>query len=808
MNRLHLFGIRHHGPGCARALCKSLELLEPDLLLVEGPPEGEKILDFASSPKMVPPVAMLIYPPDKPEQAVFYPFASFSPEWVAVRFSREHKIPLRFIDLPWQHRFALDDENAEKEKQLIEKLLEENREKTPPQENSETVDAANDTAQETPAQNTFEQQIIDDPLGVLSELAGFGDTESWWEHVIEQSQSTDGIFEGIMEIMAEMRTRTQAISETKNEESDFFESLRNSSRRYEPLREAWMRRCIRDALKEGFQKIAVVCGAWHIPALNVLTENEQHKALTPSAKDDAVLLKKLPKTKVAATWTPWTYSRLAFRSGYGAGVEIPGWYDHLWTSPDFAVVRWISQAARLLRDESLDASSASVIEAVRLAEALASMRDRPLPGLAEVNEAILTVLCHGDVTPLNLIRKRLDTGQRIGTVPEEIPSVPLLSAIQNEQKRLRMKVSEEIVSIDLDLRKENDRAKSRLLHRMQLLGIPWGKPDIAAVRSTGTFHEYWQLRWQVEFIVQIIEANSFGNTIESAVAAAVRAKSETVKTIPEITALIEAVMPADLPESTLDELLLRLQNDAAVSSDISGLMLALPPLVNVIRYGNVRGTSLTQVEPVFNALFQRVLVGLIPSCGSLDDDAAERRVAEIVAVQEALDLRGNAEDNADWLRIVTAISKDEALHGLLRGRCCRLLYERGVMSDDDLATQISLAITPASDAASVAQWTHGFLQGSGQVLLQFDPLWEILNVWLCSLSEEAFQELMVLLRRSFSEFSAPEIRMMGEKVKKLHLTSSRPGTRPPQSGIKQVQENLLDLQRIEKVLPLLRSIVS
>jgi hypothetical protein len=41
-----------------------------------------------------------------------------------------------------------------------------------------------------------------------------------------------------------------------------------------------------------------------------------------------------------------------------------------------------------LRAKDLDASSASVIETVRLAESLSALRDRPLPGLPEINEAV------------------------------------------------------------------------------------------------------------------------------------------------------------------------------------------------------------------------------------------------------------------------------------------------------------------------------------------------------------------------------------------------------------------------------------
>src|SRR5262249_47528076 len=159
---------------------------------------------------------------------------------------------------------------------------------------------------------------------------------------------------------------------------------------------------IRAAEGEGYKRIAVVCGAWHSPAL-AATGNGAGE------KQDAALLASLKRTKVQATWIPWTNSRLAYRTGYGAGVTSPGWYEHLWTTPDGRVSsRWLAKAAHLLRSEGLDASSASVIEAVRLADALAAMRDLPMPGLAEMHEAVQTVLCAGESARMQLIRDRLE----------------------------------------------------------------------------------------------------------------------------------------------------------------------------------------------------------------------------------------------------------------------------------------------------------------------------------------------------------------------------------------------------------------
>ena len=39
---------------------------------------------------MRPPVALLVYAPDGPRVATFYPMADFSPEWVALRWALEH----------------------------------------------------------------------------------------------------------------------------------------------------------------------------------------------------------------------------------------------------------------------------------------------------------------------------------------------------------------------------------------------------------------------------------------------------------------------------------------------------------------------------------------------------------------------------------------------------------------------------------------------------------------------------------------------------------------------------------------------
>lgn len=739
---VHVFGIRHHGPGCARSLGEALEALQPDIVLLEGPPDADALMALAGDAAMVPPVALLIYPVDTPAHAVFYPFAEFSPEWVAIRYALRALVPVRFIDLPQSIRMAQE------------------------------LAAANvaETGTVPVTADAPDGELREDPIGVLSAAAGYTDRELWWEHQIEQRQDATGLFEAIVEAMGEVRSRVSG--------GTAEDDLR---------REAYMRSMIRAAEREGFERIAVVCGAWHAPVLHD----------RGPAKPDQELLKGLPKVKVAATWIPWTYSRLTYRSGYGAGVGAPNWYRHLWRTRDQAGVRWIIDAARLLRGEDLDASSANVIESFRLAEALAALRGLPMPGLAELNDGILSVLCHGEPAPMGLIRTRLEIGDVLGRVPESIPQVPLQRDLEQKQKQLRLKPSTEIKQLDLDLRDDSGRARSRLLHQLQLLDVPWGVPQAGKARSSGTFHEYWQLQWQPEFPLRIIEASPLGNTVEGAAARAVAVRAAEQRSLPELTKLLESSVLADLGEA-IDAVLDRIGTESAAASDLVQLMNAIAPLARVARYGNVRGNEATRVLPVIHGLFERSVVGLGAACSSLDDDAAAAMLQSMTGVQASVDLLEDEGMRGEWTEALGRIAGDGPVHGLVRGGATRLLFDRGILDAAALQHFVGLNLNAVVPAPAAAAWLDGLMSGSGVALLHHNPLWVSLDEWLAGLDADAFRELLPLLRRSFSRFPPAERRNMGEKVRHRAGGAAAPAA---------VGESAIDAARAARVLPVLAMIL-
>ncbi|WP_129629083.1 DUF5682 family protein [Candidatus Oscillochloris fontis] len=702
----HIFGIRHHGPGSARSLRLALEALQPDAILIEGPPDAEPVLPLVAHTTMQPPVALLVYAAERPRDAVFYPFATFSPEWQAISYGLEQGLPVRFCDLPQWHQLAQVETEAADE--------------------SSTAPSA-------------------DPLALLSEAAGFSDRERWWEQMVEQRRERGDLFAAILEAMAAIRAESP------------------SPDPHEARREAWMRQTIRAALAEGYQRVAVVCGAWHAPALVDLKDK----------KGDTALLKGLPKIKTQATWAPWTYSRLAYTSGYGAGIESPGWYEHLWHNHEHVASRWMARVGRLLRAQDLDGSSAHAIEAVRLAESLAALRGRPLPGLPEMNEACRAVFCFGSDLPMQLIHSELIVGERMGAVPEEAPSVPLQQDLQREQRRLRMKVSATEEKLELDLRKDTDRERSHLLRRLSLLGIGWGELDKEKSGGTGTFRETWRLQWRPELHVALIEAAIWGNTLRDAAGNRALETALHAPELPDLVAVLNQVLLADLPEA-VPPLMDLLQERSARTSDVAQLMDALvredritrTSLVASMRYGGVRQTDSAALAHVVDGMVARICIGLAAVCSSLNDDAAEAMFGRIIAVAAALRLLQNTEHLAAWYQALRRVADMGGVHGLVGGRCCRLLLDAGEIDASEAARRVGHALSQAAEPPQAAAWVEGLLRESSALLLHDDLLWGILDTWVAELPADTFQPILPLIRRTFATFPPAERRQLGERAQR------------------------------------------
>jgi hypothetical protein len=781
-----LLGVRHHGPGSARAVRAALDARQPQVLLIEGPPEADGIIALAGETEMKPPVALLAHVLDEPGKAAFWPLAEFSPEWVAIRWALSRGVPVRFMDLPAANSLALHEEHQEHADESGGQVPE-----------PDEAEAAQDTDGE--GESAPREALRIDPLAVLAETAGYDDAERWWEDVVEHRGSGAAEADPYAPF-AVLGDAMAALRETHGTgEGD----------RRDELREAHMRLRLRDACREfGEDAVAVVCGAWHVPAL----------ASKVKVTDDRQLLKGLPKLKTEITWVPWTHRRLARRSGYGAGIASPGWYGHLFAAPDRVVARWMTKVARLLRDEDYGVSSAHVIEAVRLAESLAAMRGRPLAGLTETTDAVRAVMCEGSDVSLALVQDKLVVGDVLGEVPEGAPAVPLQRDLARQQRTLRLKPEAAERELELDLRKENDLARSRLLHRLRLLGIDWAVPDMSSARSTGTFRESWRLCWEPELSVRIAEAGVWGTTVAGAATARAVSRSGEAAKLADVTDLAERCLLAGLPDA-LSVVMRVLADRAAVDADVGRLAQALPALVRSVRYGDVRGTDSVALAEVAEGLAERVCVGLPPACAGLDADGAAEMRRHVDGVHKAIALLEQARGGSAtgvrsrWRAVLHRLAARDRIPGLIRGRCARLLLDDGELTEQEAARLMGLALSPGTAPAEAAAWVEGFLAGSGMLLVHDERLLGLVDGWLAAVPASAFTDVLPLLRRTFAEFEPGVRRTVGELVRRGNLSADGGvggtgavglGDGGPGPASSQGYGPGLDAARAEAVLPVLR----
>ena len=776
----YILGVRHHGPGSARRVRERLEALRPDLILVEGPPEAEELLGQVAREGMKPPVALLAYEPTNPQNAVFYPFAAFSPEWQAMLYAATQGTELHFFDLPLIYRLAQTEVKAEEtsEASPSEAPTDEATEElsTPPTEQTESSTSATDeeslvevSAALPPDEEELEDAFTSpDPFDVLAEIDGLSDGEVWWNLRIESSPDGAEVFEAVSEAMTALR---EAFPERTSE--------------HDLVREAWMRKQIREAERAGDRVIVVICGAWHAPALEARAKIK--------VKEDNERLKGLPKTKITCTWIPWTYDRLSLYSGYGAGITSPGWYDYLWHHPEDDGTLWVSRMAKHLRRKNMDISVAHVIETVRLAHATAALKEYPRALLEDYSQAAITVMGFGDPILLDLIKEELVIGNRLGSVPDDVPKVPLLVDIERQQKRLRLPFTSEIKTVTLDLRKPLDLEKSIFIHRLDLLGIGWGTER--GVSGKGTFKEQWELYHKPEQIISIIERAVWGNTLQQATEAYMSHQAMEAQSIRRLAELLDEAIPADLP-GLVTMMTKRLDELSASAVDVGEMLDTIPKLIRILRYGSVRALDFSHLEGILRVMVARSVAGGLQACSGIDETAADDLYNSLREVDQALMTLADEELRELWLAFLEELRTSSQVHPLLAGMATLLLNQADRLSSEQIARSLSYHSSVGMKPLDMAYWLEGFLRSSSTLLLLEDRLWELVNDWICGITAENFHELLPVLRRTFSEYSPAERRNLGEKAR--HYDGKRSSTQSVG-----MSTEALDHAEAARVLPLL-----
>jgi hypothetical protein len=303
-----------------------------------------------------------------------------------------------------------------------------------------------------------------------------------------------------------------------------------------------------------------------------------------------------------------------------------------------------------------------------------------------------------------------------------------------------------------------------LLHRLRLLGVDWGTPRPDS-RSKGTFRESWDLRWAPEYAIALIDAGMYGNTVEQAAQARLVQLAKETDDLRSLCSRLQDAMLADLGGAA-EALVRRIESIAAVAADVTLLMETLPALANLLRYGNVRQTDETLVRQIVDGMIPRITVGLGGAAASLNDEAADALQQHINAAEGAIQLIESDEHTRDWRDALARIVNQPTVHGLIRGRCARLLLDAGRLDRDAIAQQLSQSLSRGNDPAQGARRLAGFLGSSGLMLIHDPRLLGLVDEWMSQIAGDVFDELLPLLRRTFSTLPPGERRQIGELIRR------------------------------------------
>jgi len=183
----------------------------------------------------------------------------------------------------------------------------------------------------------------------------------------------------------------------------------------------------------------------------------------------------------------------------------------------------------------------------------------------------------------------------------------------------------------------------------------------------------------------------------------------------------------------------------------------------VIRYGDVRQFDPEPLKPLLEQLFLEGALSLV-GASNCDLAAAKKMVTGINELNKvALDYTSLI-DEPLWISELQKLARADHLNPLLSGYACALLVERNLISNEELAREVSRRLSPGIAADLGAGWFEGLAKRNRYALLTRLALWEQLDKYVASLADDEFKRALVFLRRAFGDFSPQEKRSITENL--------------------------------------------
>lgn len=620
----HIIGIRHHSPACARLVADRIRALKPAHVLIEGPADFNDRLDELALPHRLPVAIYSYLSNDESHHGSWSPLAEHSPEWQALQVGREVGAQVRFIDLPAWHAAFSRMENR-------------------------FADVAD--AEHERRADAYEQ--------ALTEALSVQGRDALWDHLFEDGSEGDELAQRLATYFAHLRSADDAGSPGNQ------------------AREQMMARWIAWAMARGDGPVLVVCGGYHAPALARLWRDfPGHLPATPLPTDpvashatnsdkttDLIAASAHPSSagaRFGSYLVPYTFKRLDAFAGYASGMPSPAYYQWMWEhGAEGAAHQALRHVMRRLREKKLPASTADLMAVHLRALGLARLRGHAQPLRSDWLDALAGALVKGALdAPLpwtyrGPVRPGTDpalieamdvlAGDVVGQLAPGTPQPPLVHAVQAELAALGIALRGHL---QLDLLGGADRQKSRVLHRLLILGLPGVTrsrgPKLAL---SGERTEVWDLSEPLEQQAALIEAGAWGATLLDAARA--RLEDRLRQAHGRIGPLAEGLNQAAWAglAAVSDALLRELQTAVANEPRFDALAPALGLLHTLLRHGQMLGMADAPVlRVVIESGFDRALWLLEPPAAVAPAEIAEHLQGHLALRRVVADTLAALED--------------------------------------------------------------------------------------------------------------------------------------------------------------------
>lgn len=186
----------------------------------------------------------------------------------------------------------------------------------------------------------------------------------------------------------------------------------------------------------------------------------------------------------------------------------------------------------------------------------------------------------------------------------------------------------------------------------------------------------------------------------------------------------------------------------------------------IIGYGGLRRMDTARLLPLLEQLFMRACLFLLDAA-QCNDEAATDMMSAMNELNRISLEHSEQVDESLWLQELLHLSERDDRNPRLSGFACAILMERHAITAQQCAEEVSRRLSPGIPADLGAGWFEGLSQRNRYALLSRQSLWEQLNAYIVSLSDDEFARALVFLRRAFSSFAPREKTMIAELLGEL-----------------------------------------